>query len=150
MGDHAASNLLLRDPVHRHNYRVIYGDTDAAGVVYYSNYLRLFEIGRTEYMRHCFGLSYRELEEKGILLPVIEAYCRYKASARYDDLLEIATSLVEYTRVSVRFHYEIRNSEDQKLLAKGSTVHASVDGRTGRLVKLPRELATAIDKVCAI
>ncbi len=128
---------------------MIYGDTDAAGVVYYSNYLKFFEMGRTEYIRHLFGFSYRDLEESGVLLPVTEAYCRYKAPARYDDLLEIATSVVEYTRVSVRFHYEITNHGNGRLLARGATVHAAVDRGTGRLVKLPGRLSSAMGRVFA-
>ncbi len=138
---------MLSEPVYRHEYRVIYGDTDAAGVLYYSNYLRLFEIGRTEYMRHRFGLSYRQIEKNGVLLPVTEAYCRYKASARYDDLLEIATSLVHQSKVSIKFYYEISEIKNKKLLAKGATVHASIDRETGRLVHLPRQLTSAMDRV---
>lgn len=76
-------------------YRVIYGDTDCGGVMYYANYLRLFEMGRTELIR-AYGLSYKEIEEEmGIILPVVEVKARYKASAKYDDLLRIRTTLVE-------------------------------------------------------
>ena len=86
--------LSMPEPVHKTNIRVLYGDTDAAGVVYYANYLRYFEKGRTEYMRDLV-LSYREIEDLGLLLPVIECYSRYKAPAAYDDLLTIETSLAE-------------------------------------------------------
>ncbi len=144
MKDCDISDLTHSEPVYRHHYRVIYGDTDAAGILYYGNYLRLFEIGRTEYMRHLFGLAYRQMEADGVLLPVTEAYCRYKASARYDDLLEVATSLVQHSKVSIKFYYEITNTDNKKLLARGTTVHASIDRETGRLIRLPRELASAI------
>jgi len=122
--------------------RVLYGDTDAAGVVYYANYLRYFEIGRTEWMR-CQGRTYRELEKEGLILPVIECGCRYKKPARYDDLLTIETILVEARSVCCRFNYRIlRREEDDArpvLLARGFTSHAPVD-RDGRLARFPAEL----------
>ena len=127
---------------HRYTYRVIYGDTDAAAVVYNANYLRFFEIGRTEMMRENV-CSYREIEELGLILPVTECYVRYKAPARYDDLLIIETRLVELKKVSCKFFYRIlrKNSETGKeqLLAKGYTTHASVN-RQGKLTPLPTDL----------
>jgi len=86
------SNLRLPmdEPVFQVRYRVIYGDTDAGGVVYNANYLRFFEIGRSEMMR-AWAMPYREIEKQGFILPVTETYLRYKAPARYDDLL-MATS----------------------------------------------------------
>jgi acyl-CoA thioester hydrolase len=134
-------NLSMIEPVHKTTYRVLYGDTDAAGVVYYANYLRYFEKGRTEYMRDLV-ITYREIEEQGLVLPVIECYSRYKASAAYDDLLTIETSLTEIKNVSCRFNYRIYkngNNEERILLAKGYTVHASVD-RSGKLTRLPEGL----------
>ena len=130
-------NLAMPEPVHRTCCRVLYGDTDAAGVVYYANYLRYFEKGRTEYMRDLVLTTYREIESRGLVLPVIECYSRYKAPAAYDDLLTIETSLAEVKSVSCRFNYRIyRNNPDESetFLAKGFTVHASVN-REGRLTK---------------
>ncbi len=118
-------------------YRVIYGDTDCGGVMYYGNYLRLFEIGRTELLRSV-GVSYREIEEKeGLILPVVEVHVRYKAPARYDDLLTIETRLTELKPHRVRFDYEVRREE--RLLAQGYTVHAPVT-RAGRLTRFPEPL----------
>jgi acyl-CoA thioester hydrolase len=132
----------VSEPNHRHTYRVIYGDTDAAAVVYNANYLRFFEIGRTEMMRESV-CSYREIEELGLILPVTECYVRYKAPARYDDLLIIETRLIELKKVSCKFSYKIlrENSETEKeqLLAKGHTTHASVN-RQGKLTPLPADL----------
>ena len=125
--------------------RVLYGDTDAGGVVYYGNYLRYFEQGRTELMRER-GISYRELEDRGLIMPVVEAYSRYKASARYDDLIEIATTFAWVKRLSCRFNYEIRQTADQRLLVKGFTVHAVVN-RQGKLTKLPADIFTALQKI---
>ncbi len=133
----------LSEPIHRTRHRVIYADTDAGGVVYYGNYLRYFEIGRTEFMRELV-VSYRAIEELGLILPVIESYTRYKASARYDDLLLIETSLAELKSVSCRFHYRISRLDETgdsapQLLAKGFTVNASVN-RDGKLTRLPAEV----------
>jgi acyl-CoA thioester hydrolase len=141
-------NLSMQEPVHQTTCRVLYGDTDAAGVVYYANFLRYFEKGRTEFMRD-LSLTYREIEEQGLVLPVIESYARYKAPAAYDDLLVIETSLTELKSVSCRFNYRIlrKEAEDaKKLLAKGFTVHASVD-RSGKLTKLPKEVLGSLKAI---
>ena len=124
-------------------YRVIYGDTDRAGVVYYANYLRLFEMGRTEWMRNVLGTPYRRLEESGVLFPVVEAHIRYKAPATYDDLLEIRTALEDTSRVTITFCYEIKR--DGKLLVTGNTRHAAA-GTDGRLTRIPRDLSYALSR----
>ena len=144
-------NLSMPEPVHKTTCRVLYGDTDAAGVVYYANYLRYFERGRTEYMRDLV-LTYREIEDLGLLLPVIECYSRYKAPASYDDLLTIETSLSELKNVSCRFNYRIyKNGSDNSLtlLAKGHTVHASVN-REGRLTRLPAHVLEKLKKILTV
>jgi len=143
--------LSMPEPVHKTNIRVLYGDTDAAGVVYYANYLRYFEKGRTEYMRDLV-LSYREIEDLGLLLPVIECYSRYKAPAAYDDLLTIETSLTELKNVSCRFNYRIyKNYSDNSpmLLAKGHTVNASVN-HDGKLTKLPAYILEKLEKILTV
>jgi len=121
----------------RTEIRVIYGDTDRMGVVYYANYLRYFEAGRTEFLR-AKGLSYRDFEEKArLLLPVAEAAIAYRAPARYDDLLSVETSLTEVRRASARFGYRVLRGGD--LLATGHTVHACVD-LDGRVQRMPKDL----------
>jgi len=145
-------NAAMTEPIHRAEYRVLYGDTDAGGVVYYGNYMRFFELGRTEYIRELVGTSYREIEERGLVLPVIECYVRYKASAVYDDLLTIETSLSELKNVSCRFSYRISRKEPdgfQKLLVKGFTVNAAVDGN-GRLTRLPADLVERLKKILSL
>lgn len=117
--------------------RVIYGDTDQMGVVYYANYLRYFEAGRNEFIR-AKGLRYRDFEEAHHLwLPVVEAGVTYKSPARYDDLITLETALVEARRASARFGYRLLRGEE--LLATGFTVHACVDV-DGRLQRMPKEL----------
>jgi acyl-CoA thioester hydrolase len=126
-------------------YRVIYGDTDQMGVVYYGNYLRYFEAGRNEYLR-AKGARYRDVErEFAIHLPVVEATVRYRHSARYDDLLRIETEVTEVRRASLRFAYRIVREEGEKLLAEGETTHACVD-REGRPVKLPERLVELLGR----
>lgn len=118
-------------------YRVIYGDVDSMQVAYYANYLRWFEIGRTELIRH-LGLSYAEIEARGYRLPVTEAYCKYAKSARYDEILLINTGVGFIRKASMRFDYRILNQEND-LLVQGFTVHACLD-RDGKLVRLPEAL----------
>ncbi len=119
----------------RHAVRVCYADTDQMGFVYYGNYLRWFEIGRTEMLRQC-GMSYREVEAAGIRLPVLEARCRYLKPARYDDEVVIETTLAELGRASMRFTYEVRRGADGELLARGETAHCFLDPH-GRPVRPP-------------
>jgi acyl-CoA thioester hydrolase len=121
--------------------RVIYGDTDQMGVVYYGNYLRYFEAARNEFIR-AKGLRYRDFEERyGLLLPVIEAHVNYKQPARYDDLLTVEISLAEVRRASARFDYRILR--DGELLVTGHTVHACID-LGGKARRLPPELLAAL------
>jgi acyl-CoA thioester hydrolase len=121
--------------------RVIYGDTDQMGVVYYANYLRWFEASRTEFLR-AKGVSYVDFESREkLLLPVSEAGVTYRLPARYDDLVSIEATLAEVRRASARFEYQVKRGED--LLATGFTVHACVDGG-GRIRRLPPEFLRRI------
>lgn len=140
-------SMELCEPVFRMQYRVIYGDTDAGGLVYNANYLRFMEMGRTEMMRN-LAVPYSEMEQEGIILPVTECYVRYKASGRYDDLITIATSMAELTRHTVRFHYRISCLREEKelLLVKGFTKHACTD-RQGKLMPFPDKVLEQISRV---
>ena len=120
-------------------YRVIYGDTDQMGVAYYANYLRWFEIGRTEFMREA-GISYEQAEREGFFFPVTEAQCRYRRPARYDDLLRIETTIEFLNRVALKFHYRIGLEKDRVALASGWTKHACLDLER-RLTRLPEPYA---------
>jgi acyl-CoA thioester hydrolase len=117
--------------------RVIYGDTDQMGIVYYANYLRYFEAGRNEFIR-AKGLRYRDFEAQyRLMLPVVEAHVTYRAPVRYDDLIAVETSLADVRRASARFEYRIVRDGD--VVASGHTVHACVD-LEGRVQRMPREL----------
>jgi acyl-CoA thioester hydrolase len=123
--------------------RVIYGDTDQMGMVYYANYLRYFEIARNEYLRTA-GANYRTFEEThGLMLPVVEARASYHRSARYDDELRILASVQGRGAASVRFDYEIRRASDDEKLVSGHTVHACIT-REGRVVRLPAAMRAAV------
>jgi acyl-CoA thioester hydrolase len=118
--------------------RVRYAETDKMGVVYYSNYLIWFEIGRTDWLR-ATGRTYREIEADGIQLPVIEAHCEYRQGARYDDEVEIKTRANKLSPVRIQFDYEVTRRADAAVLARGHTVHATVD-RDGRPVRMPERV----------
>jgi acyl-CoA thioester hydrolase len=105
------------------------------GVVYHANYFVWFEVGRTDLLRSA-GWTYREMEEEGVSLPVIEAHCDYKQPARYDDDLEIRTAGTLVSPVRVAFTYEVVRPSDSQTVATGRTVHAAVD-RSGRPCRLP-------------
>ena len=106
--------------------RVRYQETDQMGFVYYSNYFVYFEMGRIEFLRN-LGFSYSELEKENIFLAVVDAHCKYRAPARFDDLLVIKTWLSKMKYARVEFCYEIRREGEEKLIAEGSTVLACLD-----------------------
>ncbi|MCY4028805.1 MAG: thioesterase family protein [Acidobacteria bacterium] len=118
--------------------RVRYAETDAMGIAYYGNYFTWFEVGRTDLLRR-LGRRYRDLERDGILLPVVEALCSFRAPARYDDELEVSTRGGLRSAVRVEFRYEVHRPDDGTLLATGHTLHAATDA-TGRPRRLPSEI----------
>ena len=108
------------------------------GVVYYANYFVWFEVGRTDWLRHS-GWNYRAMEGDGFMLPVLEAHCDYRQSARYDDDLDIETTGELLSPVRVRFSYRVVRVADGQLLAGGHTVHASLDPQ-GKPRRLPERI----------
>lgn len=115
--------------------RVRYAETDKMGVAYYANYFVWFEVARCDLLR-AVGTTYRDLEAEGIMLPVIEARCEYRDSARYDDELTIATVGTLLSPVRVAFDYDVTRGSDEGALATGRTVHAAVN-LMGRPLRLP-------------
>lgn len=146
---------------HQENIRVQYKDTDQMGVVHHGNYVIWFEVGRTEWMRH-FGMTYSELEEQGLLLPVMDVQVQYKASARYDDCVAIFTSIAEASPVRLVFQYEARKISEEafakglpeveepfgELLAKGSTMHMWVNSewKPARMNKVAPDIYAIVQK----
>ncbi len=139
------NQMLMNHSAHRTIYRVIYGDTDNMGVAYHANYLRWFEIGRSEMFRS-LGLPYKAVEERGIFLPVSQVSCKYISPAHYDDLLVIETSLDPKVRAGMKFDYRILREDGEKPLAEGHTKHACMD-KDGRVVRPPQFLREIIDNV---
>jgi acyl-CoA thioester hydrolase len=128
-------------------YRVIYGDTDKMGVVYYANYLRWFEKGRSELLRQ-LGLPYSEIEARGLHFPVIEVTCRYHKPARYDDAIVIETRLTGISRATLSFTYTIYKNDEDDPVAEGETRHACVSA-SGRAERIPSELAERLKAALA-
>jgi acyl-CoA thioester hydrolase len=120
--------------------RVRYAETDQAGMVYHSNYLIWFEIGRVELCRD-HGFNYRDMEtEADAFLPVTEARLRYRSPAKYDDVIVIRTRATEIRSRAITFEYEVRRATDDTLLAEGETQHI-VMNRAGRARSFPPEYA---------
>jgi len=139
-----------------HPLRVRYQETDQMGVVYHANYLTWFEIGRTEWIR-ARGMTYEDLEKRGLLLPLTDAELKFRLPARYDDQLTIYTKMMEYSNVRVRFNSEIRRNPKQdgssplievdqsllieprgELLVSGETKHVWVN-QAWRPVRIDKE-----------
>ena len=116
--------------------RVRYGETDQMGVVYHGNYAQYFEIGRVEWLRKC-GVSYKEMEESGIMLPVISLRVKFKKSARYDDVIKGKTQLVKIPSATIEFDYEILNDKNE-ILATGNTSLVFIDINRNRPTRCPQ------------
>lgn len=128
-------------PVSETTLRVRYAETDRMGVVYYANYLVWFEVARADLLR-TLGWTYREMEEAGVSLPVIEARCDYKAPARYDDEIVIRTEGWMRSPVRMEFAYRVSRKADGVVSASGMTMHAAL-GPDGRPCRLPERIRTA-------
>jgi acyl-CoA thioester hydrolase len=124
--------------------RVIYADTDAMGIVYHANYLKWFEMGRTELMRS-MGIVNSDIEASKLYFPVSESFCHYLNPARYDDLLTIKTEVAYIRRASIRFNYEIQDESGEMKMAEGYTLHAFTDGE-GRIRRIPEDIVKKINK----
>ena len=116
--------------------RAYYYETDQMGVVHHTNYIRWFEEARIDLLRQ-HGVEYRDMEQRGIIIPVVDMQCSYLLSARFDDVMEIHLTLTKYTGVRMCFRYEVRFQKDGRLAATGQSTHCFVD-RTGKPMGLKR------------
>ena len=128
-------------PVHR--VRVRYCETDRMAVAHHGSYVAWFEEARTEWMR-ARGKTYKQMEDEGNLLQVVEFSCRYLKPVDYDDVVAIRLRIVEARKAAVVLEYEARRESDGEVCATGRTQLACV-GRDGKLRRLPPELADAGD-----
>ena len=116
-------------------FRVRYAETDKMGVVYHGNYAQYFEMGRTEWLRQ-FGFSYKQMEDDGIMLPVVSLKVNYHKPARYDDLLKVKTEVVKKPTAKIEFDYKILNEKDE-MLTSGSSVLVFFDKIKNRPTRCP-------------
>ncbi|MEN6432743.1 MAG: thioesterase family protein [Smithella sp.] len=124
--------------------RVLYADTDAMGVVYHTNYIKWFEIGRSELMRQ-LGVPYTELGKVGLNLPLIKVSCEYLKFATYDQLLTVETEFDYIKKATVRYHSRIWNENKENLIAEGYTIHVCTNNE-GKIRRIPKLLLELINK----
>ena len=127
--------------------RVLYADTDQMGVANHATALRWFEQARAEWLRR-LGHSYREIEDRGVMMPIYELAVRYHRPARYDQVLNLDTRLELPGRVRLLFHYKITDLATGELLVSGKTAHASVN-KSGRPRAIPDELFSLLSRGAA-
>ncbi len=120
------------------SFRIRYGETDQMGVVYHGNYAQYLEMGRVEWLR-ALGISYKKMEESGLILPVISLHVNFKKSAVYDDKIRVVTRLKSIPKVRIEFEYEIYN-EKEEILVTANTVLAFMDRKTNRPTRCPEYL----------
>lgn len=128
--------------INKVSFRIRYGETDQMGVVYHGNYAQYLEIGRIEWLRG-LGISYKILEESGIILPVISLAINFRKSALYDDLITVETNLKKIPLVKIEFYYNIYN-ESKELLATANTVLAFMDSKKNKPIKCPDDILKKI------
>jgi len=131
----------IQDRKARTVFRVRYAETDQMGMAYYANYLVWFEVMRGDFMR-AMGLPYTQMEREGYLLPVVEATVRYRAPARYDDVIEVVAWITALRSRRITFEYRVER--EGQVLATGRTIHVPV-GPDGRPRPFSRELRAALE-----
>jgi acyl-CoA thioester hydrolase len=124
------------------NLRISYADTDQMGMVYYANYLKYFERGRTELLRE-IGIEYKGLEEEGFYLPVLSVECKYIYPAKYDEIITIETKIHEISAASITCYYEVKL--DEKILVTGKTKHPFVN-KDLKPVRIPKNIREVLEK----
>ncbi len=120
---------------HTTNFRVRYSETDQMGYVYYGNYTHYFEVGRVEWLRN-LGISYKSMEDDGVMLPVINLQINYLKPAKYDDLLTLKTTLTKKPGIRIEFSYELFN-ENNELLLTATTTLVFIDMKKNKPTKVP-------------
>ena len=127
------------------NVRIRYAETDQMGVVYHGNYAQFLEMGRVEWLRN-LGVSYKSMEETGVMLPVVSLQIFYKKSATYDQVLEVKTTLAKMPSVRIAFDYEITD-EQREIVATAHTVLAFINMKTGRPMKCPDYILDTLETI---
>lgn len=125
--------------------RVRYADTDQMKMVYYGKYFEYFEEARSDLLRS-IGMSYSEIEKGGTYLPVIEAFAKYKQSARYDDLISVETVVDEVPVARIRLNYRIFREGEQEPMVEGYTVHSFLSAGTGKPTRVPAQFLQVLQE----
>lgn len=128
-----------------HKLRVEYHHTDQMGIVHHSNYVKFFEAARTEWLRAA-GLTYAEMERRGVMMPIVDVNIRYKQPAYYDELIAITVTVEELPMARMTFHYDIKG-EDGRDVAHGSTTLGFIDSITRRPQRAPKWLMEVLEKL---
>ena len=124
------------------NIRVRYGETDQMGYVYYGNYASYYEVARVESFR-ALGLSYKKLEESGVMMPVLELKTKYLQPAKYDDLLTVRVKISEMPRLKIKYEYQVYNEADV-LLNEGDTTLVFINMTTGKPIRIPEAMSNLL------
>ena len=132
--------------IHETTLRARYGETDQMGIIYHPNYYVYFEMGRTEFLREMGGMSYKDMEDAGIMLPIVETHCRYRVPSKYDDCLIVKTGIKDMTVARISFSYQLVRAEDGEILAEGETVNAFTN-KEGRPINLKKFNPEIYDKL---
>ncbi len=133
---------------HTSQIRVRYADTDQMRFVYYGKYFEYFEQGRSDLLR-AIGLPYADIEAQGIFLPVIEAFARYKRSARYDTLLNVRTTVTDMPVARIRIEYAVTVEGESEVIVEGYTVHSFLNAATGRPTRAPAIFLHTLEEAMA-
>lgn len=128
--------------------KVRYAETDQMGVVYHSNYLVWFEVGRTEFIS-ATGVSYSDMEKNDILIPVVEVNCKYAGSAKYEDEIIVKTWIKELSPAKVIFEYNILKENDDKIIVRGSTTHVFVN-RDFKIINIKKKYTDIWEKLAKL
>ena len=133
----------MPSPAFRTAFRVVWSETDAAGVVHYSNYFRFFERVEEEFYRH-LGFTFKDTSEKGLWFPRVEAFCQYKKPARFNDLIEVELTVDEMKEKSLKYGFKIFNKETALLLATGYIVLVAANKKTGKATQIPQDIVNKL------
>ncbi len=131
--------------VYPYHHRVRYRECDPMGVVYHTHYLDYFEAGRTEALRD-LGVRYRDLEDDGVIMPVVEANIRYRGPARYDEVIVVEVSFPEMPSVRVPIEYTVHREGQGETLAEGHTTLCFMDAERRRPIRAPEAVRDAFER----
>lgn len=129
--------------------KVRYAETDQMGIVHHANYYVYFESAREDFIALA-GIRYKDMEDKGIMMPLVDTYCKYYEGAKYADDLIVETSLEELTQVKVILNYKVIREKDNTLIAKGKTTQAFVTKNNFKIVNLKRNYADIYEKLICL